>query len=116
MTFSQEKDRIRSWLSNTLGKLSVDYPVVDNMPYGGGTGAENPMMPDHTPEKVEKAVKTLKEYLTNPEKMEREEEEEKLQVCSFVEIYAYFALIASKSNYYQWAVNFFSFLIVGHIF
>ena len=59
------------------------------MPYGGGTGAENPMIPDHTPEKVEKAVKTLKEYLTNPEKMEREEEEEKLQVCSFVEIYAY---------------------------
>ena len=82
MTFSQEKDRMRSWLSNTLGNLSVDYPVVDNMPYGGGTGAENPMVPAHTPEKVEKAVKTLKEYLTNPEKMEREEEEEKLQVCA----------------------------------
>ena len=73
---------MRNWLSNTLGNLSVDYPVVDNMPYGGGTGAENPMIPDHTSEKVEKAVKTLKEYLTNPEKMEREEEEEKLQVCA----------------------------------
>ena len=59
------------------------------MPYGGGTGAENPMIPDHTPEKVEKAVKTLKEYLTNPEKMEREEEEEKLQVCSFVVMHTY---------------------------
>ena len=86
------------------------------MPYGGGTGAENPMIPDHTPEKVEKAVKTLKEYLTNPEKMEREEEEEKLQVCSFVVFHAYFALLQNRITTYQWAVTFFSFLIVGHIF